>query len=60
MAMARAVLDSGVLIMPGEVLGRPGGLRICFARAAETLVEGLARMDAVLAELIPEERFAIR
>ncbi|HEX4729028.1 MAG TPA: diaminopimelate epimerase [Jatrophihabitans sp.] len=60
MAIARAVLESGVLIMPGEVLGRPGGLRICFARDTNTLAEGLARMDAVLAELIPEERFAIR
>lgn len=60
MATARAVLDSGVLIMPGEVLGRPGGLRICFARDADTLTAGLARMDAVLAELASEERFATR
>jgi aspartate/methionine/tyrosine aminotransferase len=60
MAIARAVLDAGVLIMPGEVLGRPGGLRISFARETTTLTEGLTRMAAVLATLIPEERFATR
>jgi diaminopimelate epimerase len=60
MAIARAVLDAGVLIMPGEVLGRPGGLRICFARDTDSLTEGLARLDRVLAESTSEERFATR
>lgn len=48
LALARRVLETGVLIMPGETLGASGGIRICFAREADRLAEGLARIESVL------------
>ena len=48
MELARDMLEVGVLLMPGDVLGKPGGIRISFAREADVLAEGLARFDSVL------------
>ncbi|HTZ44483.1 MAG TPA: pyridoxal phosphate-dependent aminotransferase [Jatrophihabitans sp.] len=48
MDLARDMLDVGVLLMPGDVLGKPGGIRITFAREGDVLTEGLARFDSVL------------
>jgi aspartate/methionine/tyrosine aminotransferase len=45
---ARRVLDSRVLVMPGETLGAAGGIRISFAREPELLARGLSRIDATL------------
>lgn len=45
----RRVLDTGVLLMPGETLGAHDSFRLCFAREPEILAEGLRRIDTVLA-----------
>lgn len=50
LAFARRVLSAGVLVMPGETLGAPGGLRISFAREPTVLAEGFSRIHQVLCE----------
>lgn len=50
LSFARRVLETGVLVMPGEVLGATGGIRISFAREPRVLAEGLARIENVLAD----------
>jgi aspartate/methionine/tyrosine aminotransferase len=50
------VLDAGVLLMPGETLGKAGGIRISFAREAPVLAEGLARFDQVLTQIATQRR----
>ncbi|WP_018349674.1 pyridoxal phosphate-dependent aminotransferase [Longispora albida] len=44
----RRVLETGVLLVPGETLGGSGGFRLSFARPPAVLAEGLARIDTVL------------
>ncbi|MGX5184259.1 pyridoxal phosphate-dependent aminotransferase [Streptomyces avermitilis] len=46
--LCRRVLDTGVLLMPGETLGGPDGFRLCFAREPHLISEGLRRLDPVL------------
>jgi aspartate/methionine/tyrosine aminotransferase len=53
LAMCRRALDLGVLLMPGETLGATDGFRICFARSAETVAEGLSRVERVLRPTSP-------
>lgn len=48
LAFARRVLQTGVLVMPGETLGAPGGIRITFAREPGILAAGLSRISRVL------------
>jgi len=48
LGFARRVLQQGVLVMPGETLGAPGGFRITFAREPDVLAEGLSRIGQVL------------
>jgi len=54
--LSRAMLDAGVLLMPGETLGKPGGIRISFAREAPVITEGLARFDQVLSDSDSQKR----
>ena len=54
--LCRRVLDAGVLLMPGETLGKAGGIRISFAREAAVLAEGLERFDQVLTQIAPQKR----
>ncbi|MFL6160928.1 MAG: pyridoxal phosphate-dependent aminotransferase [Jatrophihabitantaceae bacterium] len=54
--LCRQLLDAGVLLMPGETLGKPGGIRISFAREASIITEGLARFDQVLTRYESENR----
>lgn len=49
LSFCRRVLDAGVLLMPAETVGGHGGIRLCFARELDVLVEGLRRIDTVLA-----------
>jgi aspartate/methionine/tyrosine aminotransferase len=44
------VEKTGVMLCPGSVLGQEGWLRIGYACAADTLVEGLSRLGDFLAE----------
>ena len=44
----RRVLDTGVLLLPGETVGAPGGFRVTFAREPAVLAEALGRVEAVL------------
>jgi aspartate/methionine/tyrosine aminotransferase len=44
----RRVLDAGVLLLPGETVGAPGGFRVTFAREPEVLAGALRRVEAVL------------
>lgn len=53
--LSRRMLDAGVLLMPGETLGKAGGIRISFAREAPVLAEGLARFDQVLIDYQSEK-----
>ncbi|MEU6949570.1 pyridoxal phosphate-dependent aminotransferase [Streptomyces sp. NPDC046316] len=53
LAMCRRALDLGVLLMPGETLGASDGFRICFARTAEAVTEGLSRVERVLRPASP-------
>ncbi|MEU6985177.1 pyridoxal phosphate-dependent aminotransferase [Streptomyces sp. NPDC046324] len=53
LAMCRRALDLGVLLMPGETLGASDGFRICFARSAEAVTEGLSRVERVLRPTSP-------
>ena len=48
LALARRILESGVLVMPAETFGTCDGIRLCFAREPEQLVEGLRRIDQAL------------
>jgi aspartate/methionine/tyrosine aminotransferase len=49
LSFARRVLETRVLVMPGETLGTAGGIRICFARKPDALRTGLDRLSSVLA-----------
>lgn len=49
LSFCRRVLQTGVLVMPGETLGARGGFRLCFAREPDELAEGLRRIETVLA-----------
>ena len=52
LSFARRVLETGVLVMPGETLGASHGIRISFAREPQLLAEGLARIAAVLTDTV--------
>jgi len=54
--LCRRVLEARVLLMPGETLGNPDGIRISFAREAPVITEGLARFDEVLTRCEAERR----
>ena len=54
--LSRRMLDAGVLLMPGETLGKAGGIRISFARETSVLAEGLARFEQVLIHCESEKR----
>lgn len=49
LSFCRRVLETGVLLMPAETVGGTGAVRLCFARDAEVLAEGLRRISTVLA-----------
>lgn len=49
----RRVLDTGVLLLPGETVGAPGGFRVTFAREPAVLAEALGRVEVVLRSVPP-------
>ena len=53
LSYCRRVLDTGVLLMPGETFGARGGFRLTFARGLDVLADGLRRAGDVLAEPAP-------
>lgn len=53
LAYCRRVLETRVLLMPGETFGARGGFRVTFARDPAALAEGLRRAGDVLDEWPP-------
>lgn len=52
LALCNELLDrQRLLLMPGDVFGAPGYVRISYARPPELLADGLHRLGTVLAEL---------
>ncbi|WP_123537578.1 aminotransferase class I/II-fold pyridoxal phosphate-dependent enzyme [Halosimplex salinum] len=49
-AFARALVDEGVVVAPGETFGRPGYVRVGFGAERTTLEDGIERMGAVIDE----------
>ena len=47
-AFARALVEEGVVVAPGETFGRPGYVRIGFGAGRSTLEDGLARMGDLI------------
>jgi len=47
-AFARALVEEGVVVAPGETFGRPGYVRIGFGAGRSTLEDGLARMSDLI------------
>jgi aspartate/methionine/tyrosine aminotransferase len=48
LSFCRRVLETRVLLMPGDTVGASGGVRVTFARDAGVLAEGLRRVGTVL------------
>lgn len=46
--LAKYLLDNGVAVVPGEVFGAPGNIRICCATSKKNIVEGFKRIKSAL------------